>query len=642
MAEIASPQVTWAADGVVTNKARRAPSAREKGRSRLLPAIAGPTLYVCIAFGVMGAAWANPTNTVIGSGGDPLSYLWVFQWPTFAIGHGLNPFFSEYLIAPLGTNLAWSSSTGPGIVLAPLVILLGPVLAYNLLATISLALSAWFAELLILRLVDSRAGAILGGLVYGFSPYLLGHSWGHVTITLAVLPPAALILLHEAFVRQEWHWWTTGGLAGLAVTLQFITFVETLAITAVAVIIVTILLVVQRHHLIREKVAYAWRTLLATGAAFVVLSSYPLWTLLFGAQRLGRGTVEPPDAYVTDLLNFVVPTVTTRFIPGFIASSSAHVTTGVVESGGYIGVGLLLICVFTTVRLWHSLVVRTAAITGFVLAILSLGPRLHVDGTVLNIPLPFAIFDQLPLVGNILAARIMGVTDLSVAVLVAFFIRYLRDLGIWPKLAGTALVAFGLFLQYPVLPVPLTGYSIPRYFTSSGVDRIPQGSVALVAPYDTNGTDDAPQTWQAASGFRFKMPEGYVYVPTPNGPQTGPISTPLGSTMDAIASASPISPTPKISSADRASYEQDLRQWHVQTVIVGPTLNYSQMVHFFQTLLGRPGLNTGGVTVWYHVTEQPYRSASAIHCRSMPAKSIADQVTSTSARTPQPNQRTCS
>ncbi|MCU1490060.1 MAG: hypothetical protein JWM85_1465 [Acidimicrobiaceae bacterium] len=569
--------------------------------ARLGAVLAGPALYVAIAFGLMANTWAAPTTTIIGSGGDPQAYLWALQWPAFAIGHGIDPFYSHYLIAPQGTNLAWSGSSGPGIVLAPLVMLIGPVLLYNLLATLSLALSAWLAQVAIYRLVPSRLGSIAGGLLFGFSPFMLGHSWGHVTITLAVLPPIALIVLHETFIRQRWRWWTVGLLAGLVVTFQLITFVETLAITLLALVVAMILLVIQRPKMIREKVSYAWRALAATVASSIVFAAYPLWTLLFGAQKLGHGTVEPPDSFVTDALNFVVPSLTTRFVPGFIASTSSRVTIGVVESGGYLGIVFVTILLYTTVRYWRLLLVRTAALTGLVLAVLSLGPRLHVDGTVLNFPLPFALFLHLPVLGNILAARLMGVADLCFAVLLAVFVEQLARVGLPQRLAGDFAVLAGFFLIFPALPTPQAPYAVPAYFTGRAVDRIPAGTTALVAPYETNGSDDDPQMWQAASGFRFKMPEGYLYVPTPAGPITGPIPTALGTEMDQIGLQTASAPRPTLTEADRISYFATLKSWNIKTVIVGPMPNDGVMVQFFQQLLGRPGTAIGGVTVWYGV-----------------------------------------
>jgi hypothetical protein len=122
-----------------------------------------------------------------------------------------------------------------------------------------------------------------------------------------------------------------------------------------------------------------------------------------------------------------------------------------------------------------------------------------------------------------------------------------------------------------------------------------------VAPFDSNGTDDNPQIWQAASKFRFKMPEGYVYVPTPVGLTTGPIPDPLADDMGLIYIATPGTPPPAITPADRVAFLTQLSDWHVTTVLVGPMPNYNVMVQFLRNLLGRPARYQGGVTAWYNV-----------------------------------------
>jgi hypothetical protein len=475
------------------------------------------------------------------------------------------------------------------------------LIIYNLAATLSLALSAWLAQLAILRVVPSRVAAFLGALFFGFSPYMMGHAWGHLTITLAFFPPLTLLLLHETLCRQRWRPWITGTFAGVLLTFQLVTFIETVAIVVVGVVIVVVLLMLFRRRMIREKLTYATHVVWWTGVAFVISGAYPLRTLLFGAQRLGHGTVQEPESFITDVVNFVVPTETTRFVPSFIAGTSAHITNGV-ESGGYVGIPILLVCLLAVILLRRQLVVQVAAITGVALAIFSLGPRPRVDGSVFNIPLPFALLLHLPLFGNILAAQLLGVADLCFGVLIAAFAAHLRDVRLPWRLSGFALLAAGFFAIVPApLPMPTQPYSIPSYFTTSAVDRIPSGSVALVAPFDTSGADISPELWQAASDFRFRMPEGYVYVPSPSGPITGPLPTPLGGEMSAIEYAPPGTALPAISRSERRIYRADIRAWGVSTVLVGPMPNENVMVEFFDRVVGRKGVVAGGVTAWYNV-----------------------------------------
>jgi hypothetical protein len=203
---------------------------------------------------------------------------------------------------------------------------------------------------------------------------------------------------------------------------------------------------------------------------------------------------------------------------------------------------------------------------------------------------------------NILAVRLMGLADLCVGVLVAAFVAHLASVrAVWRWL-GLALLALGLFLIVPSpLPLQSESYSIPSYFTGNAVKRISPGSTALVAPFATTDESDDPQIWQAASGFRFRMAEGYVYEPSPTGPISGPIPNPLSEEMNGIFAAPPGSTIPQVSSTQRAVYLADLSTWRVTTVLVGPMPNYKLMVGFFQNLFGHVGSHQGGVTAWYNV-----------------------------------------
>src|SRR5437588_2246603 len=74
---------------------------------------------------------------------DPVQEVWYLRWTAWAIAHGHNPFFSYYMNAPHGVNLAINTSFPLlGILAAPLTQLIGPIATYNLLLRLALGLSA--------------------------------------------------------------------------------------------------------------------------------------------------------------------------------------------------------------------------------------------------------------------------------------------------------------------------------------------------------------------------------------------------------------------------------------------------------------------------------------------------------------------
>src|SRR5690349_4200197 len=185
-------------------------------RLRLTTPVALLPVYGLLALGLFAATWAHPFANVIGDGPDPPVFIWYLRWVPFAIGHGLNPLFTSYLDFPDGINLMWQTSVPLlGLLLAPITLTLGPIFAYNLLMTASMALAAWCAFLAFRRHVEHPWAAGLGGLLFGFSPYMLAQSLGHPHVGVVFICPLMLIAFEEAVLRQHRSPWRLGAVIGV-------------------------------------------------------------------------------------------------------------------------------------------------------------------------------------------------------------------------------------------------------------------------------------------------------------------------------------------------------------------------------------------------------------------------------------------
>ena len=160
--------------------------------------------FLGLAVLLLGSTWTSPTTRTLGAGvGDPGLFAWFLRWTPFAAGRRISPFVSDYLNVPDGINLMWNTWVPlPGLLLSPLTLLFGPVLAFNLLVTLAYGLSGWSAYLAIRRYVPSHGAAACGGLVYGFSPAMIAHS-PHPNLILILLLPWLFVLLDEILVRQR-------------------------------------------------------------------------------------------------------------------------------------------------------------------------------------------------------------------------------------------------------------------------------------------------------------------------------------------------------------------------------------------------------------------------------------------------------
>ena len=118
--------------------------------------------------------WSTHPTSVAGCPcDDPSLFVWLMEWPAYAIAHGLNPFYSTAMFHPTGINLL--SNTGVlaiGIPLAPVTWLFGPVATLNVASTLAPAITALAMFWLLRRWVSWGPAAFVGGLVFGFSPYI--------------------------------------------------------------------------------------------------------------------------------------------------------------------------------------------------------------------------------------------------------------------------------------------------------------------------------------------------------------------------------------------------------------------------------------------------------------------------------------
>ncbi|MBO0894158.1 MAG: hypothetical protein J2O39_07250, partial [Acidimicrobiales bacterium] len=137
-----------------------------------------------LAFSVLAIAWfwhtwAAPTTHSVGAGADSYGELWSMAWTPFALHHGLNPLMTYYVNEPQGINLMWNAIMPlPALLVSPITVTAGPVVAYNVIATAAPALAGWAAYLAIRRWTGPFP-ALVGALVFAFSPFMAAQSADH-------------------------------------------------------------------------------------------------------------------------------------------------------------------------------------------------------------------------------------------------------------------------------------------------------------------------------------------------------------------------------------------------------------------------------------------------------------------------------
>lgn len=543
----------------------------------------------------------HPGSIWIGKGGDPIFFIWWLRWIPWALTHGHDPLVTTFLRYPDGVNLMWNTSVPvAGLLLWPVTATLGPIASLNLLVLLGYTLSGWCLYLAVHRYVTSWWAALTAGLVYELSPFMFSHGYGHFHLVLAFVPPLLLLVGDELLVRQRWPLWRVGGALGALVAGQVL-LAEELALceALMATIGVALLLRLCRGEA-RIQRRYALKGLAVAVAVAVAVLAVPLAVQFLGPGRV-HGAIQPPDVYVSDALGFFVPTTLQWHVPGWpraLAYRYHPYTGNGTEWTSYLGVPLVLLLVAVTVRHWRRPIVRLASLLLLAAAVLSLGAHLHLAGHIhAAVTLPWWLTQILPLTKDVEPGRLTIFAHLFAALLLAVFVDAVLRQPQWAVRLGGIALAIAVLLSYvPGGPLPTGRAQVPAFFTSTAVRAIPDGGVALVAPFPSGPDTVAPMLWQAAAGMRFRMPGGYMVGPTPSGsPTFEPVPTTTSTTMAAIRDEGP---TPPLTPALRRRLLDDLAAWKVTAVVIGPMPHQAEMVAFVSALLARPPTSEGGAYLW--------------------------------------------
>ena len=155
--------------------------------------------------------------------------MWFFNWWRFAFAHGLNPFITDWVWAPLGINLTWTTCQPLlSILTIPLQLTLGEPATYNIVVALALPLAAFSAFLLCHRVTGAFWPSVVGGYLFGFSPYMLGQVLTHLDlVSVFPVPLIALLTLKRLDAEISARRFTI--LLAALLTILFLSFPELFA-----------------------------------------------------------------------------------------------------------------------------------------------------------------------------------------------------------------------------------------------------------------------------------------------------------------------------------------------------------------------------------------------------------------------------
>jgi hypothetical protein len=584
--------------------AREAPSPLGR-RPGVAAAALALGVYLALAVALLGRTWlgSHLGRRLVGGGGDPLGLTWFLAWLPHALAHGQWPFFSTAVMAPQGANLLASTSISlPALLLWPVTAAAGPSVAYDLLATLAIALSAWVAYLALRRLCAHGSSALLGGAVYGFGGYTAGQATAHANLLVGVFPPLVALLADE--VRRGRGAVKIGALLGLAAAAQVFVDEELLATTAVMAAIAAALVFAAARPTSAAARPYAIALGVAT-LAFLALAGPALGYQLLGPQHVS-GAIVSPGRYVDDLTSFVVPS-SLQLLGTAGARQLASGFSGYDgEWGGYLGAPLACVLVWAVWRLRRRALLPALLLLAAL--VLGLGPHLRVLGHDTGVPMPWVLPGHLPLLENVVPDRFNLFVWLAAAALLVLLVEDLRASAAPRRRAwGVAVCLLALVPALPALSPSRTVAVPPVLANARELQRLAPGArTVLVVPA---GNGQLAMYAQAQAGFAYRIPDGGVFVPNPAGPSYGMREGPLLYALAALAgrpatragrTATDSLCLARIARLDercRRHYLGALKALRVDTVVVcaPSSRSVTRETAFFTALLGRPVAGGGGL-----------------------------------------------
>ena len=577
----------------------------------------GAHVLVVVAFALPAVAlwwhaWdGHLSSTLTCACGDAGQTVWFLAWPAYALSHGLDPFFSSAVQAPYGVNLLTNASAVPiGVLLAPVTLTAGPIVATNVALTLCPALSAWACWVACRRLVTWRPAGAIAGLLFGYSPFVVTNlALGHLGLALLVAPPLLVVATRQLLFGPASSRRRCGAGVGALLGAQFLISSEIFAIVVVIGVPCTLAAAVVGRRLLAPR-PQLLRALGLAGIVVAAVLAFPMWFFLAGPQHLHgplwQGAPLQGNALTAlwDPGHYRAPAGTLLRFGGYEGRAgppSSYLGPVVLGVGG----GALAVA-------WRRRTAWLLALGAVVAAVCSFGAVLWlVPGRVVDMWMPWKVFGALPLLGDIIPQRFSAVTDLCIALLIGVGVDAAwrlgaerghaakrRSLALFIVLAVSVATVASAWWTYQV-PFATRRLAPPSWYAVVA-PRLPAGTVVLSYPFpfSLDGSSGS-MVWQALDGMRFRLAGGYVKEPGPGGRPLSDRPVPQPYVLLARLTARAAGPMPAIDGRDVAQLRNSLTRWRVgEVVVVDRGAHPASTVGLLSRVLQRPPRSVMGAWVW--------------------------------------------
>jgi hypothetical protein len=556
-------------------------------------------VYAAFAFWLTAGLWPHPATRAIAVNPQDQALIEWFLAHGVQIWQGDFSLVSDRLNVPDGINLMTNASIlMHATIMAPVTALFGAAVSFALLVALNLAATAAGWYLLLARGMGLRRGAALvGGVFAGFAPGMISQSNSHLHMSAQWLVPAVFwFVIRLTRVTTTRAVITSGAAIGVLLSIQLLLGEEVLFLTALTITIFSIVYALTRLGWAAQVAPRVFAGLGVGALVALPLVAYPLYTQFYGPMHTPNAPFSPA-AFYSDLASF------TPFSPLSIAGTPAvgSLSTGPTEYNAYLGLPVLLLvglCLLWGLFVWRRNVPALVAIgvTGALMAYLSLGPYVTLNGVRTGWPSLYNQIADLPVINSALPTRYALALIPLIGALLAYTLDSTAEAGGAIQAAGVVLVVAALVPTMPA-PVPTIARDPVPEFISSGAWRqcAPDGGVIVPVPVPTPQEPDLMR-WPTAANLAFGIPEGFFIGPYGQDGRSS-IGVYPRQTSLLLADVYKTGNVPAVTDDQRNQARTDLAYWKANCVALAHVRNEAPLRATLEQLLG-PGTAIKDTWTW--------------------------------------------